>query len=84
MSPTQGMKSSEFLTLIAGLLCAVIPVVLDKVPAESIWAVVLGTTLAAATYIAGRSLVKVSANKAEAIKATVAGALASKDQTSNP
>ena len=66
---TAGMKSSEFLALVAGLLTAVLPVVLEKVPSSSAWAVILGALMAAASYIAGRSYVKATGLKAEAIRA---------------
>lgn len=67
---TQGTKSSEFVVLVAGVAAAVLPVVLDKVPPDGVWAVVLGALLAAATYIAGRSHVKATTIKANALMAT--------------
>lgn len=65
----QGFKSSEFVVMIAGLLSCVIPVVMDKVPQDSVWYVICGALLASCAYIAGRSLVKASEAKSEAVKA---------------
>lgn len=75
---TPGAKTSEFFVAIFGIASAVIPVVLDKVPAGSVWAVILGALLAASTYIAGRTVVKATATKADAYVA------AAKDPTVNP
>ena len=69
---TKGFKTSEFCVLVAGMLVAVLPVIVDKVPADSLWAPLLGSLLAAATYIAGRSWVKTAEAKADAIKTTAA------------
>lgn len=77
MAETNGVKSgrktTEILALIAGLVVVVVPVVMDKVPADSVWAPILGAILAVATYIGGRSWVKSSASKAEAMKAIANG-----------
>ena len=58
MEAKPGIKSSELVVVMAGLLVAILPVVLDKVAPDSVWAVVLGALFAAATYVAGRSYVK--------------------------
>lgn len=68
-----GIKTTELIALIAGLLTAILPVVLEKLPAESAWIPILGAVLAAAAYIGGRSWVKVGASKAEAMKAIANG-----------
>ena len=68
MEPKAGIKTTEALALIAGLLAAVLPVIMDKLPPDSVWVAVVGAVLAAATYIGGRSWVKAAASKADAIK----------------
>lgn len=73
-----GIKSTEIIALVAGLLVAVLPVIMDKVPPDSVWAPIIGAVLAAATYIGGRSWVKASASKANAI-VSAANAVKRKD-----
>jgi hypothetical protein len=70
MEPKPGIKTTEFIALIVGLVVAVVPVVLDKIPPDSVWAVVLGGLLAVATYIGGRGYLKGVALKADAHKST--------------
>ena len=64
-----GFKTTEFFALIAGILATVIPIIMDKVPSGSVWAVILGSLLAVASYISGRSYVKGVALKTDAAKA---------------
>ena len=66
-----GMKSTEWIALVASIVLAVVPVLLDKVPAESTLYVILGLLVTVATYIVGRSHVKASGLKAEAMAAAV-------------
>lgn len=44
------------IALVAGLLAAILPVLMDKLPADSAWVAVLGAVMAAVTYIGGRQL----------------------------
>lgn len=67
MDPKSGFKTSELLALVASILVAALPIVLDKLPPESTWAVVLGVLLTIATYIAGRSYVKGAASRGAAL-----------------
>jgi len=69
MEAKPGMKTSEILALVAGLLTVLVPVLLEKIPPDSIWAVILGAVGAVAVYIGGRSWVKAAASKATAIAA---------------
>jgi hypothetical protein len=67
MEAKSGFQSSELAALVCGLLVSVIPVLADKVPPDSVWAILLGSLLAVATYIAGRSHVKATTAKANAV-----------------
>lgn len=73
MDPKPGIKTTEVLALVAGLLAAVLPVVMDKIPPDSVWVAILGAVLAAATYIGGRSWVKAAASKARALESISQG-----------
>lgn len=78
-SPAQksGWKTTELVVAVAAILASVLPVVLDMLPPESKWIGLLTALLAATSYIAGRSFVKASGNKAsafvEAAKASAPG-----------
>jgi len=67
MDPKSGFKSSEFIILMAGMITAIIPVILRAVNPDSVWAIALGALLAAATYIGGRSYVKGKTALADAV-----------------
>jgi hypothetical protein len=64
-----GFKTTEFIALIAGIIATVVPLLMDKIPPGSVWAVVLGSLLAVATYISGRSYLKAASVKSDAIAA---------------
>jgi F0F1-type ATP synthase assembly protein I len=68
-----GMKTSEFLALFAGIIGAIVPVLMDRLPAESMWGIALGCLLAASTYIVSRTTVKVTDIKAKALIASKQG-----------
>lgn len=67
MEPKPGLKTSEIIVLVAGLLVAVIPTITGILPADSVWIAILGALGAAASYIIGRSWVKASTAKAGAL-----------------
>jgi len=64
-----GIKTTELAVMVAGIIATIIPVVLDKVPEGSTWAVLLGCLGAVATYILSRTWVKVADSKAKALMA---------------
>lgn len=68
-SPAQkpGWQTSEIVVTVATILTLVVPIILEKIPEGSMWAVVLGMVATAAAYIGGRSMVKASGNKAAAL-----------------
>lgn len=72
MEAKPGIKSTELYVTIAALLVTVIPVLMDKVPQDGIWPMILGAILAVATYVAGRSHVKATEAKAKAVEAAAA------------
>jgi hypothetical protein len=53
-----GIKTSEAIALVAGCIAAIIPVIADRVPPDSVWAVLVGILGAVSAYILGRSYVK--------------------------
>lgn len=69
METKKGLSTSEWLALVAGIIAAVVPVILEKIPPESTAAVILGVLATIAAYILGRSYVKGKASAAEALVA---------------
>ena len=71
-SPAQksGFKTSELFISIAGILAVIVPAALKVVPEGSMMACVLGVLGVVATYVGGRTALKVSGNKQAA---TLAG-----------
>jgi len=74
-----GIKTSELALMAAGIIATITPILMDKVEAGSVWAVLLGCLGAIAAYILGRSWVKVGASKAKAIETAALAAMANRD-----
>jgi len=53
-----GIQTTEWWVTLLSVLGTVLALVMDKIPADSVWAVVLGSVAAVITYILGRSWVK--------------------------
>jgi MFS-type transporter involved in bile tolerance (Atg22 family) len=58
MQLSKGMKSSEFIVTIAAIGAVSIPVLLERVPADSTLGVILAALLPACLYVAGRTWIK--------------------------
>lgn len=71
------------IALVAGLLAAVLPVILDKLPPDSVWVAVLGAVLAASVYIGGRQL-RVAADNRSAVLLEAAKAAPTQNPTAAP
>ncbi len=69
MEPKPGIKTTEIIALVAGLLTAIIPAVTGLLPPDSVWIGILGAIGAACAYIIGRSWVKASTVRANALVA---------------
>ncbi len=79
-----GIKSSELIATVAGVLVGVIPAVMDVLPPEHKIYALLGVLLSIATFVAGRSHVKASHSKAQAFVEAVGSAEAAKVLAANP
>ena len=68
-SPAQksGFKTSELFVSIAGLLAVIIPTALKVVPENSIAACILGVVGIVASYVGGRTALKMNGNKQAAM-----------------
>lgn len=65
-----GYKTTEWLALVAALVVAIIPIVLDLLPKEGSVAAILGVLLLVAKYIHDRTALKVIDTQSAAAVAT--------------